>query len=191
MSRLPSLPPKSLNADQKSLFDAIAGDTRRMKGREPGAALSGPFNALLYAPVIGHAVQELGAKLRFESSLPGALRELAILMVAQHWRANYEWYAHAPIAEREGLSADLIAAIKDGHLPADAPENVQTVYRFVHELLKTRRVGDETYDMARKAIGETGLVELISITGYYGIISGLLNAFEVPVPDGAELPFPD
>ena len=191
MSRLPSLAPEELSAAQKLLFDAIAGDSRRMKGRKPGTPLSGPFNALLYSPEIGQSVQELGARLRFESSLPGYLRELAILTVAQRWRANYEWFAHAPIAEREGLSRDLIAAIKQGRLTQDAPEDVQIVYRFASELLNDHRVSDETYAAARETIGEAGLVELVSLIGYYGIISGLLNTFDVPLPEGEELPFPD
>lgn len=191
MSRLPLLAPEELSAAQKPLFDTIAADSRRMKGREPGTPLSGPFNALLYSPEIGQTVQELGAKLRFESSLPGYLRELAILTVAQRWRANYEWFAHAPIAEREGLASDVIAAIKQGDPLPDAPKDVEIVRRFASELLNDRRVSDETYEAAREALGESGLVELVSLLGYYGIISGLLNAFNVPLPDGEELPFPD
>jgi len=150
--------------------------------------LSGPFNALLFAPEVGDAVQQLGAALRFRSSLPGHLRELTILMIAQRWRANYEWYAHAPIAAREELGEAVIEAVKAGQTPDAAPD-VQTVHRFVSELVETRRVSDETYTQTRALIGEQGLVELISLVGYYSLLAGLLNSFEVAVPEGEPLPF--
>ena len=193
MSRLPPLTPDRLNPEQKRVYDNISGDVRRQKARKhpiinDDGTLIGPFNALLYAPGIGDAVQKLGAALRFESSLPGHLRELAILMVAQRWRANYEWVAHAPIAAREGLGDAVIEVVKAGRTP-DAQADVLCVHRFVSELLETRRVSDETYTQTRALIGEQGLVELVSLVGYYAIISGLLNGFEVAVPEGEPLPF--
>lgn len=195
MSRLPVLTSDQLNPGQKRVYDNITGDVRRQRARgqrksDDDGTLGGPFNALLYAPEVGDAVQKLGAALRFESSLPGHLRELAILMVAQRWRANYEWHAHAPIAAREGLDDAVIAAVKAGRTPG-AQADVQCIHRFVTELMDTRRVGDETYTQTRALIGEQGLVELIALVGYYAIISGLLNSFEVGVPEGAPLPFGD
>ncbi|MDA7947768.1 MAG: hypothetical protein MPJ78_09870 [Hyphomicrobiaceae bacterium] len=194
MTRLPVLAPESLNADQKRVYDTIAGDkrrqaTRRFKMTSDDGTLTGPFNTLLYAPGVGDAIQQLGGALRFESSLPGHLRELAILMVAARWRANYEWYAHAPIAEREELDRNVIAAVKEGEIPEDAPNDVRTVCSFVSELVHTRRVSDDTYAQTRDMIGEQGLVELIAVVGYYSLIAGLLNTFEIGVPEGEELPF--
>ena len=193
MSRLPVLTPDQLNPEQKRVYDNISGDVRRQQTRRfrmvnDDGTLSGPFNALLYAPEVGDAVQRLGAALRFGSSLPGHLRELAILMVARRWRANYEWYAHAPIAAREELGEAVIEAVKAGKTP-DAGADVQTVYRFVRELVETRRVCDETYHETRALIGDQGLVELISLVGYYSLLAGLLNSFEVGVPEGEPLPF--
>lgn len=194
MTRLPVLKPETLSAEQKQVYDTIAGDKRRQASRRfamtnDDGTLTGPFNTLLHAPGVGDAVQQLGGALRFESSLPGHLRELAILMVAARWRANYEWYAHALIAERENLGGDVIAAVKNGEIPEDAPEDVLTVCQFVSELVHTRRVCDATYAKTRELIGERGLVELIAIVGYYSLISGLLNTFEIGVPEGEELPF--
>ncbi len=194
MSRLPVLTPDSLSPEQKRVYDRIAGDNRRRQTRRfrmanDDGTLTGPFNALLYAPEVGDAVQQLGGALRFESSLPGHLRELAILMVAQRWRANYEWYAHAPIAAKEELGEAVIEAVKKGEVPGDAPDDVQTVHNFVSELVQTRRVCDETYEQACALIGEQGLVELISVVGYYTLLAGLLNTFEIGVPQGEEPPF--
>jgi alkylhydroperoxidase family enzyme len=196
MSRLPVLKPENLTPEQKLLYDKIAGDKRRQKtrrfkmAREDGT-LTGPFNALLFAPQVGDAVQQLGGALRFESSLVGHLRELAILMVAARWRANYEWYAHAPIAAREELGEAVIEAVKAGKVPEGAPDDVLTVHRFVSELVETRRVCDETYNETRTLIGEHGLVELISVVGYYSLLAGLLNTFEIGVPEGETPPFGD
>ncbi len=194
MTRLPVLKPDALDAGQRRLYDTIAGDTRRQATRRfrmttEDGALTGPFNALLFSPEVGDAVQRLGGALRFESSLPGHLRELAILMVAARWRANYEWYAHAPIAAREELDERVIAAVKAGETPADAPEDVAAVCAFVKELVHTRRVCDETYATTRETIGERGLVELIAIVGYYSLLAGLLNTFEIGVLEGEDLPF--
>ena len=193
MSRLPVLTPDQLSAAQRQVYDTISGDVQRQKTRRfsmtnDDGTLSGPFNALLFAPEVGDAVQQLGAALRFRSSLPGHLRELTILMIAQRWRANYEWYAHAPIAAREELGEAVIEAVKAGQTPDAAPD-VQTVHRFVSELVETRRVCDETYTQTRALIGEQGLVELISLVGYYSLLAGLLNSFEVAVPEGEPLPF--
>ncbi|MHA1165008.1 MAG: carboxymuconolactone decarboxylase family protein [Alphaproteobacteria bacterium] len=196
MSRLPILTPGQLNTGQKQLYDKISGDKRRQQTRRfrmigEDDTLTGPFNALLYAPEVGDCVQQLGAALRFESTLAGHLRELAILMVARRWRANYEWYAHAPIAAREELGDAVIEAVKSGEVPEDAPDDVLCIHRFVSELVETRRVSDETYHQTRMHVGEQGLVELISIVGYYSLLAGLLNCFEVGVPEGETPPFGD
>lgn len=195
MSRIPLLPPDSLTPEQKQLYDNITGDKRRQAARRfkapEGGPLTGPFNALLYSPKLGDAIQKLGASLRFESSLPGHLRELAILIAGRHWRANYEWFAHAPIAAREGLDEAVIAAVKKGEAPGAAPDDVTSVHRFVTELIHTQRVSDETYAKTKALVGEQGVVELIAIIGHYTLIAGLLNVFQVGLPEGEELPFAD
>ncbi|MGI9404926.1 MAG: carboxymuconolactone decarboxylase family protein, partial [Hyphomicrobiaceae bacterium] len=194
MTRLPVLDPERLTLEQKRVYDTIAGDkrrqaTRRFRMMNDDGSLTGPFNALLYSPAVGDAVQQLGGALRFDSSLPGHLRELAILMVAQRWRADYEWYAHAPIAANEELGEAVIAAIKAGKTLENVADDVQAAHRFVHELMQARRVCDETYAETCAIIGEQGLVELISVIGYYTLLAGLLNTFEVGVPEGEEPPF--
>lgn len=192
MSRLPNLTPDNLDDEQKRLYDAVAGSARA-KGRtfpltDEKGALAGPFNALLHAPGAGDAVQRLGAELRFASSLPGDVREAAILTVARAWRAEYEWVAHAVIARKEGVSDPAIDAIREGRAPeGDAP--LALAHGFVTELLETRRVAEATYRQAVKMFGERQVVELVILTGYYGLIACVLNAFEIPVPEGQTPPF--
>lgn len=193
MSRLPGLTAAERTAVQQALFERITEGARARSDRDFGlvdtqGGLRGPFNAMLYSPEIGDAVQQLGALIRFSSSLPTELREVAILTVAQHWQAEFEWYAHALIAKREGLEDAVIDAIKSGRTP-DADDEITTVYRFASELLQQHRVSAETYGAATDLFGEQSVVELVFLVGYYTFIAGTLNAFEVPVPEGAQAPF--
>ena len=123
-------------------------------------------------------------------ALPGRLREVAILTVAAHWRAQYEWWAHARIARREGLAVEAIAAIKNGNAPTGT-DGLAEVHGLVSELLRDRQLSDATYGAAHTLLGDAGVVELVTLTGYYGLISALLNGFQVPLPDGEALPFAD
>jgi len=143
---------------------------------------------MLYAPALGETAQRLGSQLRFESSLPGTLRETAILTVAQFWRANYEWYAHAAIGRKEGLREEDLEAIKAGH-PPQGDEGMACVHCFVSQLLQKRRVSDDAYALAVRLLGEGGTVELVMLTGYYGLVSATLNVFEVQLPAGETPPF--
>ncbi|MGI9387753.1 MAG: carboxymuconolactone decarboxylase family protein, partial [Methyloligellaceae bacterium] len=149
----------------------------------------GPFNAFLYAPEIGDAAQSLGELLRFHGVLAGRLRELAILTVAAHWRAQYEWWAHAKIARVEGLENGIIEAVKMGHAVA-GDDGAEIVHLFVSELLKDRNVSDRTFQAVKAELGDEALVELVVLVGYYGLIAATLNVFQVPLPEGEEPPFP-
>lgn len=194
-SRLPILPIDKLTVNQRRLFDNITGGARaktrplaEFLNDEDG--LKGPFNALLYAPAIGDATQRLGEHLRFHGALPGRLRELAILTVAAHWRAQYEWWAHAKIARKEGLDDEIIEAVKAGQAVPEQ-DGMNTVLGFVRELLNDSRVSDKTFQAAQELLGNEAVVELVVLVGYYGLISGTLNTFQVPLPDGELLPFPE
>lgn len=193
MSRLPSLREDELDAEQKRLHQSITCGARARAPRKfplanTDGSLNGPFNVLLYNPRLGNAVQELGSILRFGSNLSGPGREAAILTVARHWRANYEWFAHAIIARNEGVSEADITAIKEGRTPREG-EGLALIHRFVTELVETGRVADFSYREAAERFGNETLVELSVLVGYYGLVAGLLNTFEVDIPQGEELPF--
>lgn len=194
MTRLTPIPIDSLNDQQKEVFDAITGG-KRGTGRPieefvlPNGGMRGPFNAMLHHPAIGNALQRMGEILRFEGTLSDALREVAILTVGRHWKAQYEWWAHARIAANVGVDDAIIQAIYDkAPLPTEDAVTL-AVHAFVKELVETQHVGQATYDAAIAALGETGVVELVILAGYYGVVSGILNSFEVPLPEGATLPF--
>lgn len=194
MSRLSSIALDRMSDEQRRLFDHITGGARGLR-RAPEefldeeGGLRGPFNAWMYSPVIGDGAQRLGASIRFGGQLPGRLRELAILVVAATWRAQYEWWAHARIGRDEGLSEELLESLRCGRRPRLTDAQDTTVYEFVCELLDTHQVSSPVYENAVHALGEGATVELVFLVGYYTLISMTLNAFEVPVPRGEAPPF--
>jgi 4-carboxymuconolactone decarboxylase len=152
----------------------------------PRTGMNGPFNVMLRSPVMGDLAQELGAQVRFNSSLPAALREIAILMSARHWTAHYEWYVHKSVALTAGLDPAIIAAIAAGERPGSLSPAEAALYDFCSELLATKRVGDDTFAVAKAAFGEQGVAEVIFTLGYYGLVSMILNVDEHPLPDGVQ-----
>ena len=153
----------------------------------PRNALGGPFNVLLRSPEMGDMAQELGAYARFNSSLPGKLRELAIIMTARFWMSHFEWNAHKNAALGEGLDPAIVEAIATGQRPPAMDADETVIYDFVNELLNDRRVSDEAFSAAIGALGESGVVDVIGTVGYYGLVSLALNADEYPLPDGVEV----
>jgi len=133
--------------------------------------------------------QQLGAHVRYHTSLPPRLSEFAILTTARLWKAQYEWFAHAPIAERAGVSQQTIRDLRAGRRPARAPADERALYDFIKELYRTRRVADPTYRKVHKLLGDAGMVELVGILGYYSLISMTLNVFRAKIPDDQPLPF--
>jgi len=194
MSRLPYLTPAELTDRQEGLYAAIISSPRGNPQRPGGGlarddgALVGPFNAMLHAPEVGDLVQQLGAALRYQNSIPRHLIELAIIITAREWSAQFEWWAHARMAGEAGIDASIIAAIQARETPEFAKPDEATVYRFCRELLDTRRVSDETYAALEATVGAQGVVELTALQGYYGLISMLLNVVQVPLPEGVEEP---
>ncbi len=152
----------------------------------PRGGVNGPFNVLLRSPEIGDLGQEFGGSTRFKSSLPQRLYELAILVTARHWTAQYEWQAHHRSALQAGLSAAICDAIADGRRPASMQKDEEAVYNFVSELLNTKQVSDAAFAAAKNAFGEKGVVDIIAVTGWYSIVSMMLNVDQYPVLDGTQ-----
>jgi 4-carboxymuconolactone decarboxylase len=152
----------------------------------PRTAMNGPFNVMLRSPVMGDLAQELGAQVRFNSTLPPPLREMAILMAARHWTAQYEWNAHKAAALSAGLAPAIVAAIAAGEQPRSMQAREAALHRFCSELLETKRVSDDTFAATKAAFGEQGTAEIIFTLGYYSLVSMLLNVDEHPLPEGVE-----
>ena len=163
---------------QKTMIDHL------LAGPRSGA--DGPFNVLLRSPELGDLAQQFGAVTRFGTSLPRRLSELAILISARHWTAQYEWFAHRRDAMTAGLSPAVADAIAAGQRPAAMQPDETVIYNFVTELLETKQMSDGTFASARNLIGERGVVDLISLMGWYGTVSMLLNVDRYPLPAGAQ-----
>ena len=187
MSRLPLLRPDQLNDAQRSLYDSILGGPRGRAGlADDEGGLRGPFNAWLYSTDTGKRISRLGEGLRFANSLPKNVMEVAILVMARDWRAQFEGWAHERIARREGVSDAVIEAIRTRRTPHFDDPQEELAHRFASELLETRRVSDALYAEATASFGEQGVVDLVSLLGYYSLISMTLNVFGVALPPGEE-----
>jgi 4-carboxymuconolactone decarboxylase len=167
-----------MSAPQKKMFENLISGERR------GA--SGPFNVLLRSPEMGDLAQQFGASMRYHSSIPPELNELAIIITARHWTSQYEWYAHRRAAQNAGLSQSIIDAVAAGTRPASMAADEQAVYDFVSELLATKQVSDATFKAAKDKFGERGVVDLIGVSGYYQLVSMLLNVDRYPLPEGTK-----
>jgi 4-carboxymuconolactone decarboxylase len=181
--RLPALALDGLTAEQESLVDAIKSGPRGRFTNE------GPFAVYLHAPTYGILAQKLGGHLRFNTSVPPRLSEFAILCTGAFWKAQYEWHAHAVIAAKQGVKEATIRDLKAGRAPKSAPRDEMAIYAFIKELYATRRVSNAAYARVHKLLGDTGMVELVGILGYYVLISMTLNVFRMPLPEGVALPF--
>jgi 4-carboxymuconolactone decarboxylase len=177
-NRFKPLTYKGMTPAQKTMFEHLLAGERR------GA--SGPFNVLLRSPEMGDLAQQLGASMRFHSSIPRKLNELAIIITARHWTSHYEWYAHRRAAQQAGLDEAIIQAVATGKRPAKMQADEEAVYNFCTELLNTKQVSDKTFQAAKEKFGERGVVDLIGVTGYYGLVSMLLNTDRYPLPEGVE-----
>jgi 4-carboxymuconolactone decarboxylase len=151
--------------------------------------LGGPYNLLLRSPVLGQRLFDLFDYLRWKTSVPTRLNEFAILVIARQWRSQVEWFAHAPIAAKAGLSPDIIAELKASKRPSKMAEDEALVYDFVTELTTTQKVSDETFARARKIFNDQQIVDLSTVAGNYVMVAMILAMAEQSVPPDKEEPF--
>jgi 4-carboxymuconolactone decarboxylase len=169
-----------MSAEQKRVADAIQGG--------PRGGLRGPFNALLRSPDLADRFQKVGEYVRFQSSLPARLNELAILIVARKWAAQFEWHAHHQFAMQAGLDPAIAAAIAEGKRPSHMQDDEAAIYAFCTELLDTTQVSDATFRAVANRFGEQGVIDVIGALGYYSLVSMILNVDRYPLPQGIEPP---
>jgi 4-carboxymuconolactone decarboxylase len=169
---------REMTPEQKKMFESLLSGERRGAG--------GPFNVLLRSPEMGDLAQKFGASMRFHSSMPPKLNEMAIIITARHWTSHYEWYAHRRAAQQAGLNTAIIEAIAAGKRPAAMAADEEAVFNFCTELLTNKQVSDQTFQAAKDKFGERGVVDLIGVTGYYQLVSMLLNVDRYPLPEGVQ-----
>ncbi len=189
MTRLSSLRRDELDPAGQDVWDKVVG-TR--SGQLVGAdgALVGPFNAFVHAPDVGRRLASLGAVLRFGTSIERRLSEVAIITVGAHWKAEFEWWAHARMAREHGVPDVVVDAIGRGEEPPFTSDDERIVYVVARELADAGQLSQASYDAACGLLGEAGMVELVSLCGYYTLISYVLNAFTVALPPEAQPMWP-
>ena len=177
MPRLPDLNPADLTPAQKRVHDMIVAG--------PRGSVPGPLAVWLRRPDLAERAQALGQYCRYDSSLPPRLSELAILLTARHWAADYEWWAHEQHARAAGLADAVIEAVRRGDKPVFARDDEAVVYDIVTTLYREKTLPDALYRRGLDVLGKGPLVDLVGVLGYYALIAMTINAFDVRPPDGA------
>jgi len=180
MARVPDLPFGALTPEQQRIYKEIAG-TR--------SGVRGPFALWLRNPDLADRANQLSNALRLHGKLEKRLFELAVLIVARHWSAQYEWFAHEKAGLGAGLLPEVVDAIRARRRPEFLREDERLIYDVITELNETRALSQPSYARALAALGLDLLIELITAAGFYTMIAMVLNSFDAPVPDG-ERPLP-
>lgn len=180
MSRIPILTPALMTPDQLRIHDAVVSGPRGM--------LVGPLRAAIHRPELADKWQQFGELLRYRTSLPSRLSELAILVTARHWECQVEWHLHERDAIKAKLETAIIDVVRQGERPPDMDAETAAVHDFTAELLGDRFVSEPTYQLILGRWGVVGVVELTAIIGYYSMVAMTLNAHKLPLPDGVEPP---
>jgi len=190
--RFPVLRPAQLTPAQRKVLKSLVAGPRGTDGTGLDSVTRfltrGPFNAFLRSPALGDLLQQVGAQIRFRSSLPPRLNEFAILITARHWTSQFEWYAHRLLALNAGLDAKLIGELARNRRPGRMRADEAAVYAFCTQLHRGKNVTDAAYRRAVALFGERGVMDLIGACGYYTLVSMTLNVARAPVPPGEKNP---
>ncbi len=187
MTRLPTPDESTLSPAQRDVLTAM-----REGPRGAGLSLAGPFGVWVRSPSVGNAVQNFGGIARFATKdVPEDAKEVAICTVGVHFRAKFEFAAHRTLAMRAGVSESVVDALQNGDEPAFDNEAQRLAWACTTQLLEGKRVNDATYAASLAVLGENGMIELVSVVGYYSLVSMTLNMFQIPVTESMQDPFPD
>ncbi|RYE41470.1 MAG: carboxymuconolactone decarboxylase family protein [Hyphomicrobiales bacterium] len=182
MPRIPLFSAENMTPEQERVYHAIVSG--------PRTTVVGPLRASMHHPELADRWQKFGELLRFDTTLPRDLNELAILVTARRWNAELEWAIHEKAALEAGLDADLIESIRLGHPPHLPESDEADVYEFTRTLVQHGNVDEEVYQRVWTRWGTVGIVELSSVIGYYSMVAMTLNVHEIPLPAGTQPPLP-
>jgi 4-carboxymuconolactone decarboxylase len=182
-SRITLLQPDELDADQARVYAEVAAG--------PRGVVRGPVLLWLHSPELASRAQSLGAFLRWGTVLEPRLSELAILVTARHTTCHYIWFNHVGLALENGLSRDVVDAIRERRTPDFEREDEAVVYDFATEVLTTHRISDATLERVKRLFGERGAIEIGSIIGHYQHGAITLAIAELELPDGSRACLPE
>jgi 4-carboxymuconolactone decarboxylase len=175
--RLPEIPVNKMTEAQKKASEEFVAGRR--------TPVFGPFVPLLRSPEVMLQAKAMGDYLRFKTVLPPKLREFVILLISRQWTQQFEWDVHCPVAIKAGLSPEIAKAVAEGRRPTEMSDDEAIVYEFCNELRRNQGVSDATYDKARANFGEQGVIDMVSLNGFYTFIAMVLNVAHTPLPKGS------
>ncbi|MCU1336719.1 MAG: 4-carboxymuconolactone decarboxylase [Bryobacterales bacterium] len=167
-----------MTPEQKTMIDHLLAGER--------GGVRGPFNVLLRSPEVGDLGAEFGGAMRFRTTLPGDVREVIIIMTGRYWMAQYEWNSHKAAALQNGVNPAIVDAIATGKRPTGMKPEMEIAYNLIDELLTTHQMTDATFKAAKDKYGERGVVDMVGLSGWYGLVSMLLNVDRYPLPEGVQ-----
>ena len=174
--RMPPIAPDELTeAQKKAVADIAAG---------PRGELPRPFVAFLRSPGLMEPVQKIGEYLRYGCKLERRIMEFATLIAARAWTQQYEWQAHHGLAIKAGLKPEIAQAVAEGRRPAGMAADEEAVYELLTEVLRNQCVSDATYARAVALFGESGVVDLVGLAGYYVLLAMVMNTARTALPEG-------
>lgn len=185
--RIPSLKPGELTDAQRVVYDGITGGDR-LKGTQhfpvvaADGSLTGPFGIMLHAPGVGDILQQLGAAIRYRTSLTARVREIGILLVGAAMRSDYEWWAHSRVARGIGFTDDELDQLSRGAFHTSDPLE-QTAADLCTALLGGGPVGSAEYARYADILGTEAIIELTTLVGYYRTLAQLMAVFDTGVPE--------
>jgi 4-carboxymuconolactone decarboxylase len=182
ITRFAPLKAEELTPAQKAWAEMIAPAPRNAKVTNP------PYRAYVRDPDLAPKLSALSDYLRWNTSLPARLSELAILITARQWSIQYEWFAHYPLALKGGLDPKILADIAAGKRPDNMKDDEAALYDLTTALYRDRKVGDTVYKAALDKFGERGIMDIIGIVGYYDLVSMTLITMQADAPPNDTVP---
>lgn len=175
MNRIPLFPDAGFTPEQRAVYDRMVAGPRGM--------VVGPMRAAIHSPELADRWQAIGEFLRYRSSLEPRISELAIAICGRYWNSDVEWYVHAALAQKAGISPEILAAIRSARPPTFARTDEALTYEYSRQLLASGQVDDAIYAAVCEALGVVGIVELTALVGYYCMVAMTLNVHRIPTPD--------
>jgi 4-carboxymuconolactone decarboxylase len=184
MTRLRDLRKEELDPEQRGVWDLVC-DLRGREVTNAGGGLDGPYNAMVYMPKVGGYLAQFAHAVNVDSSLSLSTKEIAVLTIGAHWKCEFHWVAHVPRARAGGLPESAIEALAAGRVPELDDAGERAAYAVARQIVETGRLDDDVYDAAARALGDVGVVELLSLCGCYTVLAWLIDGFAVELPPGA------
>lgn len=178
--RMPAIPPEKMSEEQKKVAAQIAAG--------PRGKVEGPYWPILRSPGFASCIQDVGAYFRYGCPLDRKINEMAALMAARSWSQQFVWDVHILQALDAGLSPEVAIALAEGRRPEGMAKDEEILWNFVTELLATKGVSDPTYARVVEAFGESGVIDVLGILGYYTTLSMIMNVGRTDLLDDRRPP---